>query len=156
MSGTLNEEKKKEETPHNFKTLNLKIFFFCFFQEVCFIQERSRHFEELVCRLGVPFSSPGKRKVRALESGTELPTRARGHPGSSALSPVGTAANRRLLFLEGERHPLERCKSVCSKWPQKRCRRVLCTREGWVSWDRGPVEDDEVRSKTSIDRGGNL
>ena len=83
MSGTLNEEKKKRRLLHNFKTLNLRIFFlFCFFQEVCFIQERSRHFEELVCRLGVPFSSPGKRKVRALESGTELPTRARGHPGS--------------------------------------------------------------------------
>jgi hypothetical protein len=129
VSGTLKKKKKERGDPHNFKTLNLEIFFF---QEVCFIQERSRHFEELVCRLGVPFSSPPRRpterKVRAFESGTELPTRARGYPGSSALSPVGTAANRRLLFVEGERHPLERCKSVCSKWPQKRCRRVLSVR----------------------------
>ena len=77
--GNSQRRKKKEETPHNLKTLNLKIFFFVFSKK---FQERSRHFEELVCRLGVPFSSPGKRKVRALESGTELPTRARGHPGS--------------------------------------------------------------------------
>ena len=73
-------KKKKRRPKHNFKTLNLGIFFLFFPRG--FIQERSRHFEELVCRLGVPFSSPGKRKVRALESGTELPTRARGHPGS--------------------------------------------------------------------------
>ena len=129
----LSTKKKKEETFAQFQNPKFEdIFCFCFFQEVCFIQERSRHFEELVCRLGVPFSSPPRRpperKVRAFESGTELPTRARGYPGSSALSPVGTAANRRLLFVEGERHPLERCKSVCSKWPQKRCRRVLSVR----------------------------
>ena len=157
MSGTLNEEKKKRRLLHNFKTLNLRIFFFCFFQEVCFIQERSRHFGELI---RVPTRSPflfaGEEKGASIgkrDRATDASERA---PWFPALSPVGTAANRRLLFLEGERHPLERCKSVCSKWPQKRCRRVLCTREGWVSWDRGPVEDDEVRSKTSIDRGGNL
>ena len=155
MSGTLNEEKKKRRLLHNFKTLNLRIFFFCFFQEVCFIQERSRHFEELVCRLGVPFSSPGKRKVRALESGTELPTRARGHPGSLLSRRSERPLTAAFCSWRGSAIPFKGV-SVCSKWPQKRCRRVLCTREGSVSWDRGPVEDDEVRSKTSIDRGGNL
>ena len=81
--GNSQRRKKKEETFAQFQNPKFEdIFCFCFFQEVCFIQERSRHFEELVCRLGVPFSSPGKRKVRALESGTELPTRTRGHPGS--------------------------------------------------------------------------
>ena len=127
--GNSQKEEKRKRRPTQFQNPKFGDFFF---QEVCFIQERSRHFEELVCRLGVPFSSPPRRpperKVRAFESGTELPTRARGYPGSSALSPVGTAANRRLLFVEGERHPLERCKSVCSKWPQKRCRRVLSVR----------------------------
>ena len=78
----LSTKKKKRGDPAQFQNPKFEDIFFCFFQEVCFIQERSRHFEELVCRLGVPFSSPGKRKVRALESGTELPTRARGHPGS--------------------------------------------------------------------------
>ena len=105
MSVGNSQRRKKEETKAQFQNPKFGDFFFLFFP-IGFIQERSRHFEELVCRLGVPFSSPGKRKVRALESGTELPTRARGYPGSSALSPVGTAANRRLLFLEGERHPL--------------------------------------------------
>ena len=77
--GNSQKEEKRKRRPTQFQNPKFGDFFF---QEVCFIQERSRHFEELVCRLGVPFSSPGKRKVRALESGTELPTRARGHPGS--------------------------------------------------------------------------
>ena len=152
-SGTLNGEKKKRRLQNpKFEDF----FFFCFFQEVLFYPREISSLRGIGVPTRSPFLFAGDEKGASIgkrDRATDASERA---PWFPALSPVGTAANRRLLFLEGERHPLERCKSVCSKWPQKRCRRVLCTREGWVSWDRGPVEDDEVRSKTSIDRGGNL
>ena len=151
--GNSQKEEKRKRRPTQFQNPKFGDFFF----------PRGLFYPREISSLrgiGVPTRSPflfaGEEKGASIgkrDRATDASERA---PWFSALSPVGTAANRRLLFLEGERHPLERCKSVCSKWPQKRCRRVLCTREGWVSWDRGPVEDDEVRSKTSIDRGGNL
>ena len=119
-SGRALSHKKKEEEKreHSFKTLILEI---CFFQEF-FKMDRSRHFEEFVCRLGVPFSSPriAKRKVRAGERGRTTTASERA-PCSSALSPVRTAASRRLWRPPGE-------SAIPSKgvsWPQKRCRRVL-------------------------------
>ena len=102
---------------------------------------RSRHFEELVCRLGVPFSSSRQ-----------------GDEEKGASSRAGQSHRERALLcsLAGENRrqpppcaggrgsPRPKACAVCS-WPQKRCRR-FGTRER-VSWDRRPVEEDEVRSK---------
>ena len=75
-----------------------------------------------------PFLFAGEEKGASIGKRDRATDASERVPWFPALSPVGTAANRRLLFVEGERHPLERCKSVCSKWPQKRCRRVLSVR----------------------------
>ena len=122
-SGRALSHKKKEEEKreHSFKTLLEILFFLRVFLKWI---DRSRHFEEFVCRLGVPFSSPriAKRKVRAGERGRTTPASERA-PCSSALSPVRTAASRRLVP-RGESAIPSKGVSVCS-WPQKRCRRVL-------------------------------
>ena len=115
-------KKRGRKKRASFKTLNLEILFFprVFLKWI----DRSRHFEEFVCRLGVPFSSPrvAKRKVRAGERGRTTTASERA-PCSSALSPVRTAASRRLVP-RGESAIPSKGVSVCS-WPQKRCRRVL-------------------------------
>ena len=108
--------------------------------------DRSRHFEEFVCRLGVPFSSPriAKRKVRAGERGRTTTASERA-PCSSALSPVRTDASRRLVPGR-EGHPVS--KGVCGVlMATKTMPARFGTREIRVSWDRGPVEEDEVRSE---------
>ena len=154
--GNSQRRKKKEETFAQFQNPKFEDIFFLFFPRSLFYPREISSLRGIGVPTRSPFLFAGEEKGASIgkrDRATDASERA---PWFPALSPVGTAANRRLLFFEGERHPLERCKSVCSKWPRKRCRRVLCTREGWVSWDRGPVEDDEVRSKTSIDRGGNL
>ena len=154
--GNSQRRKKKEETFAQFQNPKFEdIFCFCFFQEVCFIQERSRHFEELVCRLGVPFSSPGKRKVRALESGTELPTRARGHPGSLLSRRSERPLTAAFCSWRGSAIPLKGV-SRCARNGHKNDAGAFCVRAKVGYRGTGPVEDDEVRSKTSIDRGGNL
>ena len=100
-SGRALSHKKKEEEKreHSFKTLLEILFFLRVFLKWI---DRSRHFEEFVCRLGVPFSSPriAKRKVRAGERGRTTTASERA-PCSSALSPVRTAASHRLCSPQG-------------------------------------------------------
>ena len=124
--GNSQRRKKKEETFAQFQNPKFEdIFCFCFFQEVLFYPREISSLRGIGVPTRSPFLFAGEEKGASIgkrDRATDASERA---PWFSALSPVGTAANRRLLFLEGERHPLERCKSVCSKWPQKRCRRVL-------------------------------
>ena len=123
--GNSQKEEKRKRRPTQFQNPKFGDFFF----------PRGLFYPREISSLrgiGVPTRSPflfaGEEKGASIgkrDRATDASERA---PWFPALSPVGTAANRRLLFVEGERHPLERCKSVCSKWPQKRCRRVLSVR----------------------------
>ena len=127
--GNSQRRKKKEETFAQFQNPKFEdIFFVLFFPRSLFYPREISSLRGIGVPTRSAFLFAGEEigaSIGKRDRATDASERA---PWFSALSPVGTAANRRLLFLEGERHPLERCKSVCSKWPQKRCRRVLSVR----------------------------